>query len=158
MKKNILRTIAWACSLVAVQFLLVGCSKQDSTSAPTAEETEKAATPVADTMQQAADSTKAAAETTKAAAETAVADATKQAQETAAAATSKAQELIDKAKSFVADGKLQEASSLLQQLADFKLTPEQQKLVDDLKAQIQKALASKATSEGASAVGNLLKK
>ena len=130
---------------------LAGCSKQDSTTQPSAEDAQKATAPVADALKQTADSTKAAAET-------AVADTTKQAQDAAATTASKAQEWIDKAKSLIAENKYSEASSALQQLAALKLTPEQQKLVDDLKAQIQKALAAKATGEGTSAVGNLLKK
>ena len=131
--------------------LLAGCSKQDSTSTPTAEDAQKAAAPAADTLKQTADSAKAAGEA-------AVSDATKQVQDTAAAATSKAQEWIDKANGLVAESKFSEASSALQQLAGLKLTPEQQQLVDSLKEQIQKALAAKATGEGVSAVGNLLKK
>ena len=130
---------------------LAGCSKQDPTPPPSAEDAQKAAAPVADALKQTTDSAKAAAET-------AVADATKQAQDAAATATSKAQEWIDKAKSLIADNKFSEASSALQQLGGLKLTAEQQKMVDSLKEQIQKALATKATGEGASAVGDLLKK
>lgn len=151
MNTTISRSILCTCSLAALAFSLAGCSKQDSTSAPTAEDAQKAAAPVADTLKQTADSAKAAGET-------AVSDATKQAQDAAATTTSKAQEWIDKAKSLVAENKLSEASSVLQQLAGQPLTAEQQKLVDSLKEQIQKALAAKATGEGASAVGNLLKK
>lgn len=141
----------WTCSLAtAITFSLVGCGKQNPPPPSTAEGTEESAAPAAETMKQTAESAKATAET-------ATAEASKQAQETAAAASSQAQEWIDKAKSLVAESKFSEASSVLEQLAALKLTPEQQKLVDSLKEQIQKALASKATSEGASAAGNLLK-
>src|SRR5260221_306791 len=69
----------------------------------------------------------------------------------ATAATSQAQGLIDKAKSLVDGGQYADASKLLQQLANMKLTPEQQKMVDDLKATFQKSLAG-------SALGGLLNK
>jgi len=151
MKKIITSFITWTCSLTAIAFILAGCTKQDSTSTPTAEDAKKAAAPAADALKQTTDSAKAATET-------AASDATKQAQDTAAATTGKAQEWIDKAQSLIADNKLSEASSALQQLAALKLTPEQQKLVDSLKEQIQKALAAKATGGGAPAVGDLLKK
>ena len=144
--KNILPAIAAGFALS-----LAGCSKSDSPPPATAEATQKAAAPVADAMKQTAD-------TAKAAAETVAADATKQVHDTVAASSAKAQELIDKAKSLITSDKLQEASSVLQQLAALKLTPEQQQLVDDLKAQLQKALAGKATSDAATAAGNLLKK
>ena len=85
-------------------------------------------------------------------------DAQAEAKKLAAAAESKAQEAIDKAKSLVNAGKYQDALTVLNNLSGTKLTDAQQKLVDSLKAQIQKALAGKATTEGASAVGNLLKK
>jgi hypothetical protein len=74
-----------------------------------------------------------------------------------AADNAKAQGLIDKAKNLVAEGKFSDASSTLQQLTGLSLTDVQQKLVDGLKDQIQKALAAKAAGDAAGAAGNLLK-
>ena len=65
--------------------------------------------------------------------------------------------MIDKAKNLVADGKFSDATTVLQQLTGLSLTVEQQKLVDGLKDQIQKALAAKAAADAAGAAGNLLK-
>ena len=74
----------------------------------------------------------------------------------ASATSAQAQGLIDKAKGLVTDQKYQEALTLVQQLSSLKLTPEQQTLVDSLKAQIQTAMAKSATSNAASALGNIL--
>jgi hypothetical protein len=124
--------------IIAVLALaLAGCSKQDSSSS-TPDDAKKATAPTADTIKQTVDTAKAAGE--KAVAE----------------AGSKAQELIDKAKSLVTDNKFQDASTVLQQLGGMNLSDAQQKLVDDLKAQIQKALVNKATGDASSAVGNIL--
>ena len=68
----------------------------------------------------------------------------------------KAQGLIDQAKAFVADQKYQEALGILSQLANTKLTADQQKLVADLKAQIQSALAKATAKDPASALGGAL--
>ena len=66
------------------------------------------------------------------------------------------QGLIDRAKGYVADKKYQEALDTLKELAGAKQTPEQQKLVGDLNAQIQSALAKAAGSDAASALGGAL--
>ena len=84
------------------------------------------------------------------------------AQSAADAAASQAQALIEKVQGYVADSKYAEAADLLKQLSSMKLTPEQQKLVNDLTAQVQKAMAGAAASDASQkatdAVGGMLGK
>ncbi len=140
----------------AALFLASGCSKEQ----PPPSETPKAATPPATETQPVAEAAKAAVEQVKTTATATAEQATKAVTTEAAAAAAGAniqiQSLIDKAKSLVADQKYQDALNSLQQLSSFKLSDEQQKLVDGLKAQIQAALAKAAGSNAASAIGNIL--
>lgn len=73
-----------------------------------------------------------------------------------APAESEAQSLIEKAQGLIAQNKYSDALNVLNQLASLKLTPEQQKLVDDLKAQVQKAMANEAAAGAGKAIGNVL--
>jgi outer membrane PBP1 activator LpoA protein len=70
--------------------------------------------------------------------------------------SAKAQELLTQAQKLVGEKKYEEAGALLQKLADFELTPEQEKLLQDLKATIQKAMESEAVKQGTKAIGNML--
>lgn len=147
-----------------------GCDKQETSKSVTDEANKAAEAAKVDAAKTAEAARVDAAKAAEAAkveaariAEGAKIDAAKTAEtakaETAKAADSaKTSELIDKAKSLIAEGKYSDATSVLQQLAGKSLSSDQQKLVDGLKEQIQKALAAKATENAAGAAGNLLKK
>ncbi len=127
--------LSYGFALAAVVWVL-GCGKCDTctdTSGPS-QNAAPAAGDLSDAAAQAADQVKALA----------------------GQAADKAQDLINQVRSLVEAKKYNEASGLLAQLANLKLTPEQQKTVDDLKATIQQALSQQATSKAAEAVSGML--
>ena len=122
---------------IAFAIGLAACSKQES-QAPA-----PATQPAAESVQKQAEAAAPAA------------------QDAATATTAQAQGLITKVQSYIADSKYSDAANLLKELSSMKLTPEQQKLVDDLTAQVQKAMAgaaSDASKNATDAVGGMLGK
>lgn len=89
-------------------------------------------------------------------AKTAAKEVTDQSAAQVKAVGQQAQGLIDQAKTYVSEKKYQEAMNSLSQLTNIQLTADQQKMVDDLKAQIQSALAKATTADPASALGGAL--
>ena len=136
--------------LAAATLIVVGCKKETPVEKAVSE-TKEAAGSVVDAAKNlagnAADAVKDAAEKAKEAGQKAV-----------AAATDKAQELIDKAKSLVSEGKYQDALTTLNGLSSLSLSESQQKAVDSLKSQIQEAISKKTLTDGANAMGDMLKK
>lgn len=148
---------------MAITFL-AGCSKPaDSNQSTSGEQPAKGTTTsVAESITNAVkpiveEATKAV-ESVKPAISNAVEDVKAAATTASADATAKANSLIDQAKKFINDAKYSDAANIVNQLSTMKLTPEQEKLVADLKAQLQKALTSLSGTNAASAVGNLFKK
>jgi hypothetical protein len=148
----------------AVLLLASGCSKQEQPSG----EPPKVTPPAASDMQKAPEAAKPATEPAPAAAaaatdasqaaSAAASDAQKAVEAAAASSVTNTQAsgLIYNAQGLVKDQKYQDALNVVQQLSTLKLTPEQQKLVDGLKTQIQAALAKATGADAASALGNVL--
>ena len=142
MNTKTLRASIASCLLIAA---ISGCDKDSNK--PIADDTKKAAEGAADSVKQAAD--KAATEVKQAGDK--IADAVAKPAEPASA---QADGVIAKAKSLVTEKKYSEALTALAGLKDIKLTDAQQKIVDELKAQIQKLMSGDAGK----AAGNLLGK
>lgn len=129
-----------ACAILAA---VSGCKKEEPVASPADTQTKQTADVVAGGVTQAVQT--AATENKPAEAVTPT-----------DADVAQTQGLIDRAKGYVAEQKYQDALSSLSQLASSKLTADQQKTVDSLKAQIQSALAKAAGSDPASALGGAL--
>lgn len=63
---------------------------------------------------------------------------------------------LGEVRKLVDEKKYQEASAKLAEMANVQLTPEQQQLVEKLKAEIQKGLSGQAVESGKKALGGLL--
>ena len=133
---------------LAVVLLGVGCSKEADPAA---------AVPAAPAPAPAAADASTASGAAVGAAAAAASSAAAAASDAATKAASQAQELIDKLKAAISGKRSNEAADLLAQLTKVQLTPEQQRVVDDLKSSMQKAVADQAVGEGKKALGDALK-
>jgi hypothetical protein len=127
---SIISGVALSAALIA----LSGCNKEESTpsQAPKGD---------AGTAPQPAPSIEAAKSAAK--------QATDQVTSQAKALEQQAQGIIDRARSLVGEQNYPEALDSLNELAKFKLTPEQQKSVDDLKSRIHSDLMKLAGTNAA---------
>jgi hypothetical protein len=148
--------------------ILTACSKQEEPAAPAATapppsvpapaavaEAQKAAT----TAQKEAEKT---ATEIQAKSEPAVTQVIKAPEAPALPNTSapqtQVQTVLDQVKGLLGEKKYPEALTALSQLSNVDLTAEQQKLVEQLRTQIQSAMAAQTANEGLKSVGGLLKK
>lgn len=162
-----MKQILIAASILMVAAALSGCGQSEQ-STPPAETGSGTTTETKTTTEKVTDSVKEAAkpvvEEVNKAVEAAKPAVEQAAQEVKAAAStavsntaSKADELIAQAKKFISETKYSDATNILNQLANMKLTPEQDKLVADLKAQLQKAMTALSGTNAAGALNNLFK-
>lgn len=162
MKTNITMTILAACGVLAFS---AGCNKNESAAPAAPKDTQTpagaAAVPSQQTAeaQQKADAAKAA-EAAKAEATKQQAAAEKLAADKLAQEQTRIRSLIDSAKILTGQNKYAEALKVLGELANLKLTPEQQALADGLKKtaeeQAAKAAAEKVAGDASKAIGGAL--
>ncbi len=118
-------------------------------------DTQKQADAVVEAAQKAvSNTTLEAKEKVQEAVSSATADANDKAQEGVA----KAQNLIEQAKALVTQQKYRDALTIINQVAQLTLTPEQQKQLNDLKVETQKMLENEAVSGALKGIGGLLRK
>jgi hypothetical protein len=161
-----LKSLNAGIAVCVLAFSLSGCSKSETPPTPPSESQKPA--PAAATEAPPAASApaaevkpadvKPAVETPAAPAAPAVEPATTTAVPAADTVAAQAQALIDKAKALVDAKQYQPALDIINQLGTMTLSAEQQKLVDDLKTQIQNLMSSQTVSNATSAVGGLLGK
>ncbi len=133
--------------------LAAGCEKKtEPPPAPPAKAEEGA---VQKQVGAAAEAAKATAQQAVTAAAAPVTQAVQAASQAAADSTSKAQAIIDSAKQLISQGKWQEVAQTLPKLQGLTLTPEQQKTLTDLKAQLEK-MVQDATSKQPAIPGGLV--
>jgi hypothetical protein len=154
-----------ALTTAAAFWLATGCGKKEE-APPTAQDAQKAVQQAAGEAQKAAEQQAPAVQQAAQQAAATAQQAAASAQQTAAVATThagtEAQSLIDKAKGLIADKKWADALSTLKDAAGKQPTAEQKDLLDQLIAEVQKALAGDAgtqlKSEATKALGGLLGK
>jgi ElaB/YqjD/DUF883 family membrane-anchored ribosome-binding protein len=145
------RLIAAAIAAASLALLSTGCGRQE-TKTP-AEPTAK--TTAGKTMDEAQKAATAVADQAKKAAETMAAETKQAVGKLTAETTKQSQGAIDKAKTLIGEKKYQDALTALSQLVAANLTPEQKKLVEELKAEAQRLMSSDL---GKAAEGMLKKK
>lgn len=142
-------------ALLAGAALLAGCG--DSSSSDSSSPAGSASAAISEATDAAKKTASEAAATVEKAATDATAAAKKTTDSAVAAVNAQYQSAVEAIKKLIADGKGTEAMAKLKDLtANLKLTPEQQKMVDDLMAQAQKALAG-GTDAAKKAADSLLK-
>ncbi|MCL5096810.1 MAG: hypothetical protein M1608_04645 [Candidatus Omnitrophica bacterium] len=158
----------WTLAICAVTALTTGCAQNQAlapqnvteaitaATAPTAAETTAAVQPQVSAAATNVVAQVQAATNIVAQAQTAT-NVVAQAQ-TATNAVANVQTLIDTAKTLIGENKFTDALKTLTDLSNLKLTDAQQTVVNGLKDQLNKALASKATTETQKAVEGLLPK
>ena len=124
--------------VAAIALGLAGCSKESDK--PIAEQ-------ATDSANTAADSVKKFAADAKDAGQKLAQEGAQQVEKVADAATTKTQQTIDRAKKLFDQSNYQEALTTLQGMRNLELTPEQQKMVADLKARIQKVTVNASATQ-----------
>ena len=140
-------------SLLSLGLILVSACGKSPTAA------DHSSTPAAESSTPAAKSElKQAAETVKTEAAKVADTVLKESSNAVEAVKVEGQKLIEQAKSYVAESKFTDANSVLEKLRSLQLTPEQKQMVDQLKAQVDKALESGSAEEVSKLVTDAVRK
>jgi len=140
--------------LTGLALLAAGCGKQEpeGTAAPAATTTEQAGSNLQSAAKTAQDQARSVATTVSQSAQQAATEVKQEASK----AVAQAESLLSQAKSLVTDKKYQDALNTLKQVSNLKLTPEQQKVLEDLQRQVQAGLASLGATNAAQKLGGFL--